>query len=1130
MTTVHVSDDPFIQSQFQIEEENMINHPIISPGRPVNADPHQPISSRTEQYMPPAMSSTQQEEARDSASETDHQAVAREAAIRVQENFEASSELRDVNREAAIALYNPEEVLIKDTICSGFFCTVSGLRGISLRPSNFKDSIEEHRDRFAGRSHDGGYALKYISPESVKQDEETARIAGATLMIEAKMLMNLAPHPHICQLYGLNASGINTTFGSKISEDGFFLIIDSISETLPQRMAAWREKKGYHEGERFDDLKTRQSQLTQRLEVALDICSPMVFLSKRKIVYCLHPEKCGFDSKYKRIKLFHFGQARESGKEPYSTFIDEDMRYRAYLAPEIFKEETAVTCDADVYAFGMLLWEILTLKHPLEGMSNVSHITQVVTGRARPSINKTWPESIRKLIESCWTATDRPTMKEVYDRLENVLLFQQDFEGIDRTEDHNGMAPQAKSTRRRIKYEGTNETITEEDRDKDSKSVRSRESVRSRDTKVSVRSNRSPGSAKSKTERRPRRKSADQVSTEEGANQVNQEDNNTQRPSRRSDVERPRYVEKDGSQRQRSSRQLSRDRVEKPEDDEGEPSLPKVAAAGPDEKPVEDAAEPRSPSRLKDKNGKIRRRRSSSAEDVIGTPNDDDDQSSGPRSTSSRLSSGKDKDGKIRRTAVKPDTSNDDNESTARKSVGSNESLSQRRRPSRRVSKINLNDTLEGLGKDEDVPTPETCSWTVGNEEVDGPVGVRRTKSGSSQTDESTDGPDTSNLRRGGRRPNKTESNGTDEGGGRVLRRGVARSKSSDDGFLSRQASSRRAAGSENNQTEESGGRRRGAARSKSAEESLHRQSSSRKVTSAENNNNDNAESGGRVAAALSRRNLLARSKASDDGAPNHSPAQGRRPLSRRKSGDNALTLMTATASRAAPATRGIARHRSVSTTTYPASGHPASSVREAPSAQPRRVVSVSSPGNELRGITAWLAATPIEESKSQGGFTDFGGSSPDLGFVIERQNKNTTTSQEKTFSLSMSDHSNWFDLSGADKKQDEKDQAVVNPFGNKTEKLRSSDNDTKGAIRKRIIEKAKEMAKEKKERIRAAHGLPISEDFQRRRVGVQVAASVAAVRGPSLLSRQKSKRQVKRVSSNDELTSVAKLLSLEHQ
>jgi hypothetical protein len=1076
--------------------------------------------------MPPAMSSSQPEEACGSASETDHQAVAREAAIQVQEDFDASSEFRDVHREAAIALYDPEEVLMKDVIYSGFFCTLSVLRGISLRPSDFEDYIEEHRDRFAGRSHDGHYALKYISPESVKKDEETARNAGAALMIEAKMLMNLAPHPHICQLYGLNASGTSTAFGSKIAANGFFLIIDSISETLPQRIAAWREKKCYHEGERFDDLKTRQSQLTQRLEVAFDICSPMVFLAKRNIVYCFHPEKCGFDSRYKRIKLFHFGQARESGKDPYSNFIDGDMRYRGYLAPEIFKKET-VTCDADVYAFGMLLWEILTLKHPLEGMSNGSHLTQVVNGRTRPPINKTWPANLRKLIESCWTATDRPTMKEVYDTLENCLLFQQDFEGIDRTEDHSGMAPQAKSTRRRIKYERPNETIIKEEGDKDSKSVRSRESARSRDTKTSVRSNRSHDSAENKTERRAHRKSADQVSVEESPHQASQEDNSTQKPSRRSDRERARRAEKDGSQRQRPSRQLSRDRVEKPEDDKGEPSLPKVTKSSPDEMPVEDATETKSPSRVKDKNGKIRRRKNPSAEDVIGN-DDDDDQSSGRRSTSSRLSSVKDKDGKIRRTAAKPDTSNDDNESTARRSVGSNESLSQRRRSSRRVSKSNLHDTLEGLGKDEDLSkTSETCSWTLGSEEADGAVrGVRRTKSGTSQTDELSDGRETSNLRRAGRRPN-LESNGKDESGGRVVRRGVARSKSSDDGFLTHQASSRRVAGSGINDSEESRGRlassRRGVARSKSSEGTIDHHSSSsssrRLGTSAEND-----ESGGRVAGASSRRNMMTRSKASDDGALNQAPS--RRPVSRRKSGENnALTLMaaaTATTSREAqaPATRGIGRHRSNNTTstTHPASGHPASQ---------RRVGRSASSGDEKLGITDWLGdSAPVKEPRRQGGFGDFGGSTRDLGF-IERQNKKA--SQGTMFSLSMSDHSNWVDLASADnnKKQEEKDPAV-NLFAiNKTEKLRFSENDTKSDTRKRVIEKAKEMAKEKEERERAARGLPNSEESQRRRV--QVSTVAAAGRGLGL-SRQKSKRKVKRTSANGELTAVAKLLSVEHQ
>ena len=278
----------------------------------------------------------------------DYEQEARQAAIDVEELFEEISAVRNDDLAAMVPLFDPEEVMLGDPMNSSEDVLVALLRSISLRYDRdppFDYEMEDARDRFADRSHDAFFAIKSISPAAVRKDKETAIAAGSSLMLEAKILMNLEKHPHICQVYGLSASGPLASFGSEHLEDNFFLIIDAISETLPERLKAWREKKSY-EGERFDDLASRQSRFTQRLEVALEISSAMTFLANRNLVYFLHPEKVGFDVRYKRIKLFGFGSVRESGKDPYYRFQAEDMRKRMYLAPEALRDEP-VTVSAD---------------------------------------------------------------------------------------------------------------------------------------------------------------------------------------------------------------------------------------------------------------------------------------------------------------------------------------------------------------------------------------------------------------------------------------------------------------------------------------------------------------------------------------------------------------------------------------------------------------------------------------------------------------------------------------------------------------------------------------------------------------------------------------------------------------
>ena len=178
---------------------------------------------------------------------TEEQAAARRAAIRIHEEFESYSDLRTDSRDTILPLFDPDEVLTEDVLHENPFSTVAYLRGISCyddprRKPLFDDDMEDARDRLMDRSHDGHFAVKYVNPKAVLKDKQTAADAAAALMIEAKILMNLAPHPHICQLYGMNANGTRAIFGCAPMDNGFYLIIDSISETLPQRMAAWRER------------------------------------------------------------------------------------------------------------------------------------------------------------------------------------------------------------------------------------------------------------------------------------------------------------------------------------------------------------------------------------------------------------------------------------------------------------------------------------------------------------------------------------------------------------------------------------------------------------------------------------------------------------------------------------------------------------------------------------------------------------------------------------------------------------------------------------------------------------------------------------------------------------------------
>jgi hypothetical protein len=392
--------------------------------------------------------------------------AARQAAMEVVEDFNDFSALRNDARANMVALFYPVEVTLDHSNSSSSGKATSGrhdifgvyrLKGISLRDSHgrnpsFSDDMEGNRKRFADRSHEGYFSVKFAHRETLRQSSRAALDAACALAVEAKTLMNLPKHPHISQIYGVHAKGPKAGFANRVLEENYFIIVDEISETLKQRISAWRKNKSYAE-ERYDDLKQRQSEITQRLEVVVDIVSALEFLGNQNLVYLFHPGKCGFDARVGRIKLFEFGHSQESGKVPYYHFNEEtDMSKRVYCAPEVLKGRE-VTVEADVYAVGMLLWEVLILKPPFHSMKREQHMKEVVKGEKRPRISSQFPPSLRKVMLDCWAPAKRPSMADVHDKLEDILL-----KGVDLT--WKSEASTSSKTSRRIKRNQSHQPVS----------------------------------------------------------------------------------------------------------------------------------------------------------------------------------------------------------------------------------------------------------------------------------------------------------------------------------------------------------------------------------------------------------------------------------------------------------------------------------------------------------------------------------------------------------------------------------------------------------------------------------------------------------------------------------------------
>jgi serine/threonine protein kinase len=153
-----------------------------------------------------------------------------------------------------------------------------------------------------------------------------------------------------------------------------------------------------------------------RLLIALGMARGMMSLHRQKIVHRdlksmnvlldedLLPRICDFG--IARFLNSQTEQATQRVGTPY------------WMAPEIFEGEN-YSHKVDVYAFGVLLWELLTEQIPFNGRSAMQVITAVTQRPQRPIIPENCPVGLRQLIECAWDHNPycRPSFAQIARKL-----------------------------------------------------------------------------------------------------------------------------------------------------------------------------------------------------------------------------------------------------------------------------------------------------------------------------------------------------------------------------------------------------------------------------------------------------------------------------------------------------------------------------------------------------------------------------------------------------------------------------------------------------------------------------------------------------------------------------------------
>ena len=136
----------------------------------------------------------------------------------------------------------------------------------------------------------------------------------------------------------------------------------------------------------------------------------------------LKPENLGFDSSGV-IKIFDFGVARDL---VYVKEVKDRLGFTGtprYMANEVGAGKE-YGLPADVYSFGIVLYEICTLKTPFSHLRSVDAFRQkVALGGERPKLSSVKHAGLRSLMQRCWDPIpdNRPSFTDIRIQLETII-------------------------------------------------------------------------------------------------------------------------------------------------------------------------------------------------------------------------------------------------------------------------------------------------------------------------------------------------------------------------------------------------------------------------------------------------------------------------------------------------------------------------------------------------------------------------------------------------------------------------------------------------------------------------------------------------------------------------------------
>ena len=174
----------------------------------------------------------------------------------------------------------------------------------------------------------------------------------------------------------------------------------------------------------------KQLSPTKKTIIAIGVAHGMCFLHSKKMIHRdLKSLNILLDSN-DQPKICDFGLSRFQNSD--SEIMSKGVGTSQWMAPEVISSEH-YNSKADVYSFGILMWEMLTEEIPFQDVWDVGISMQVLQNDKRPEIPEDCPQKMSSFIACCWDRNpdNRPDFKAIIRLLDQGEV---EFAGTERNQ------------------------------------------------------------------------------------------------------------------------------------------------------------------------------------------------------------------------------------------------------------------------------------------------------------------------------------------------------------------------------------------------------------------------------------------------------------------------------------------------------------------------------------------------------------------------------------------------------------------------------------------------------------------------------------------------------------------------